>query len=88
MTEINGHTYSKTSFDDYKIRYKFTFNTDDTDYMHNQNIYSTCLDKNEVFNNIKNKMHSKVYNLEIYHTATKEQDDRDTLFIEETLKDI
>ena len=38
MTEINGHTYSKTSFDDYKIRYKFTFNTDDTDYMHNQDI--------------------------------------------------
>ena len=77
MTEINGHTYSKTSFDDYKVRYKFTFSTDDTDYTHNQDIYSTCLDKNEVYMVISKRMHSKVYNLEIYHTATKEQDDLD-----------
>lgn len=85
---LNGHKYSRELFEDYKIRAKFELDVKGQAYTNSIDIYTTDEDKNNVFKIISSKTSDRVLGIRIINWTTKEQDDRNTLFIEETLKDI
>lgn len=88
MKIVNGLKYSQEQFEDYKVRYQFEFKVEERDYITNIDIYSNDTDKNNVCNIVSQSSSDKVISLELVHTSTKEQDDRDTEWLEEILKDI
>lgn len=88
MTEINGHTYSKKEYKDYKFRYKFEYANLDNLYTSDFDIYTDNSNRNEVFETIFKSLTRMVVGFTIVNVSTKEQDDRSILFLEETLKGI
>lgn len=86
-------TYSQKSFDTYKLRVMITLNY--VEYIRNVKvpgdltltIYTDETDKEKILEWANSKKTSIVTSVEIIHTATKEQDDRATKFIEESLND-
>lgn len=88
MKTINGHKYSRGIFKDYKFRAIFALEVKDEQYLTKIHIYTTNSDREEVLNVIKSRAKEQVISVSLFHWTTKEQDDRDTLFIEETLKGI
>ena len=85
ILEQDGHKYSREQFDDYKIRVKVRFEVKDEEYPTNMDIYTTDTDKESIISVLNSTKRDKVVSLEIIHTATKEEDDIATLFMEETL---
>jgi hypothetical protein len=81
--------YSRNQFVGYTHRFIVKLKIDD-DYRNdvNVNIYSNCDDLQKLDDFINEKKSNKVVSFDIIHRCTKEQDDLDTLLIEETLKDI
>ena len=89
MKEINGYKYSKKEFDGYKFRSIFRLSVDE-DWRNDTNIdvYTDNPDREEVKKVINSLTTDKVKNCFMEHWTTKEQDDRNSELIEETLKDI
>ena len=83
----NGHKYSRKEFERYTHRLKFELDVINQEWKSNIDIYTTDSDKNSVYMVISGLTTDKVEHLELVYWTTKEQDDRDTLLIEETLKD-
>lgn len=86
-------TYSKKSFDTYKLRVMIKLNY--VEYIRNVKVpgdlditvYTDETDKEKILEWVNSKKKPIVTSVEIFHTATKEQDDRATEFIEEDLND-
>lgn len=89
MKEINGYKYSKKEFDGYKFRSIFRLSVNE-DWRNDTNIdvYTDNPDREEVKKVINSLTTEKVKLCSIEHWTTKEQDDRNSELIEETLKDI
>lgn len=86
MKKINGHSYSKESFDNYKLRAIVEFiDNDGDDY--NIELYTTQSDVEQVSLDIFDMITEKVDTFRVRHTATKEQDDLTSQMIDEWLND-
>lgn len=86
MKNINGFEYSRTSFEDYKLRVILQI-IDVEGQEHRLDIYTTQPNLDIVWNDINNSLTDKVDTFKILHHATKEQDDLDSKFIEEWLNE-
>ncbi len=74
MKTINGHKYSRESFEDYKLRVKIeVIDIHNKDY--NFDIYTTQTIRLKVRIDLNTVKSDKVKVINIIHTATKEQDD-------------
>ena len=82
MVENLGHIYSKTSFDDYKLRVKIKVKTLTDEFDYQFDVYTTNNDKFQIEQFIQSKLSDKVSSFEIIHWTTKEQDDATERFIE------
>lgn len=82
---INGHKYSRKSFEDHAIRAMYRLKVSD-DWREDSivTIYTTNTDKKEVDAVFKNLLTDKVISHEREHWTTKEQDEIASKFIEET----
>ena len=86
MKTINGQNYSKTEFDNYKVRVKLEiYDTENEQY--NFDVYTTDTDIDIIRQNLQDMATKKVKELTIVHYATKEQDDLSSKFIEEWLNE-
>ncbi len=85
LLELNGHKYSKDSFDDYKFRVKVTIKT--VDDVHQFDIYTTDESQASVENVLLDRKTDKVTSLQITYWCTREQDDASAKMIEEWLND-
>lgn len=86
VVEKKGHKYSSGEFDDYKMRYIIRFERESFDHFENYHIYTTNLNVDDVLQDFKErvlKVHPDAYNINVVHTATREQDERTTKFLEE-----
>lgn len=86
MKTINGHTYSRTSFEDYKLRLKVEFILKDGSDT-NMDIYTTQTDVDVAKEDLLSTITEKVDTIKIVHAATKEQDDAASSLIDEWLKE-
>ena len=84
QTVINGHTYSKGSFDEYKMRTIVEIVTVDGED-HRLDVYTTNTDKEDIKVVVDSMKKEMVYSMNFVHFATKEQDDLSTKFINEWL---
>lgn len=75
------HQYSKTPFYGYKFRAIFEFQIEGQLSKHAIHIYTTNPDKESILDTIKKHLASNVINPEITYFTTKEQDDKDSLFL-------
>lgn len=85
IAEINGAKYSREDFEDYKLRVKVQFITDEGVFT--IDIFTTETDKVKVRSAILESITSKVSSFDTIHWSTKEQDDLASKFIEEILLD-
>lgn len=83
-TVINGHTYSRGSFDEYKMRTIVEVVTKEGEE-HRLDIYTTCTDKEEIKTTVDSMKKEMVHSMNFVHFATKEQDDLSSKFIQEWL---
>jgi hypothetical protein len=85
----NGEKYSRAQFKGYKLRVIFKLKIDN-DFRNDSNvhIYTTDSDRERIHNTICDLTTDKVISCEAFHWATKEQDDSDARFIDETFKDL
>jgi hypothetical protein len=88
MLELNGHKYSRESFDDYKYRAKFQFEVKGQEHYSSIDIYTTDTSRIEVYAVVFARITDKVERIKLIHWASREQDNLSTKFIEETLKNI
>lgn len=81
--------YSKEPFEGYTHRFIVKFSVDEN-WRNDRNItiYTNSGSHSALTQFIEEKKTDKVLSYVTVHTATKEQDDMDTKFIEETLKDL
>jgi len=87
IKEFNGKKYSRSRFDGYTHRFKVEFETGSI-YKASMDIYTDTDIHAVVRNFIDSVKTKKVISFKIIHMASKEQDDLNAKFIEETLKDI
>lgn len=86
ILELNGHKYSKDSFEDYKFRAKIRIaNTVNEEIQ--IDIYTTDGDEKSVENVLLDRKSDKVTSLQIIYWTTREQDDWSAEMIEEWLKE-
>jgi hypothetical protein len=88
ILELNGFKYSRKQFEGYTHRLKFELDVVNQEWKSNIDIYTNNEDKRSVYNVISELTTDKVKNLELVNWTTKEQDDLDVQFLEETLKDL
>lgn len=92
IKEKDGFKYSTKEFEGYKYRAKYVVvNDSDGEQLYNMDVYTDCEDKKTVLLTLfyaTKKKHSQPFTAEIINFCSKEQDDLNTKFIEETLKDI
>ena len=77
---------SNKEFEDYKHRAIVIAKRDNEE--HRVDIYTDCLDKEQFIEHIKANVKQGVEFVRLDHWCTKEQDDRASELIEETLKDL
>ena len=84
----NGYRYSKEEFEGYTHRFIVKFKVDD-DWRNDNNIhiYSNSDSYQKLEDFINKKKSEKVIAFDIFHRATKEQDDLTSKFIEDMFKD-
>lgn len=85
ILELNGFKYSRGAFDGYEIRCKVEFKTLEDRF--DLDIYTTDTDKERVREVLLERRHESVVALNIIHWSTKEQDDANTAFLDEFLKE-
>lgn len=89
----DGYKYSTKSFEGYKYRVKFVAENKDGEQVVNTDVYTDNEDKATIHSVLCGAAKKKGYVTHRFYTgivnwATKEQDDLDTEFLEETFKDI
>lgn len=89
ILELNGYKYSREEFEGYTNRAVFRISIS-KDFREDTlvNIYTNCQIKRYCINTLKEITQHKATSCEMEHWTTKEQDDRNSELIEETLKDI
>lgn len=86
ILELNGHKYSKDSFEDYKFRAKIRIaNTVNEEIQ--IDIYTTDDNEESVEDVLLDRKSDKVTSLQIIYWTTREQDDASAEMIEEWLKE-
>ena len=73
MKEINGHKYSRESFEGYQFRAKVEMTTDGSS--HTVDVYTTQTNKVIISGDLESVVSDKVLYFHVIHWATKEQDD-------------
>lgn len=86
MKKINGHNYSKNSFDNYKLR--LIVEIDDKEGVtHKIDLYTNQENKSLVWDDISEMTTEKVDRFRVIHIATKVQDDLSSEMIDEWLNE-
>ena len=86
MKNINGHVYSRKSFDNYKLRLIVEI-TDKEGEEYMIDIYTTQLSMDRAWDDLIDIISSKVDTFSIIHSATKDQDDLASNAIDEWLNE-
>lgn len=86
MKNIDGRNYSIVEFENYALRVMIeAFEIDGT--QHNITIYTTEIYLNKISKVLNDLFTDKIDLFKIVHTATYEQDQRTSEFLDEILKD-
>lgn len=88
MKSINGNLYSRKAFEDYDHSITViveTMGVDNTTAIH---VYTTCSEREEVEEVIRNSKGSMVTSMKFTNWNTAEDDRRQSELIKETLRDI
>jgi hypothetical protein len=87
ILELNGHKYSKDSFESYKFRAQITIKVHgEFPNHHLLDIYTTDDSKESVENVLLDRKSDKVMSLRITYWTTRESDDASGEMIDEWLK--
>lgn len=79
--------YSRDKFDGFTHRFLVEFETYDS-HGTSLTIYSNSDSRNDLENFISEKKTEKVKSFEVVHRASKEDDERTTMLLDEVLKDL
>lgn len=88
ILELNNNKYSRSEFEGWLYRAKFEVILKGEEHTDNFDIYTTDSTKASISDVITKRILDKVLSIRLVHFTTKEQDDLNEIFIEETLKNI
>ena len=89
MKTIQGYRYSTTPFEEYTHRAKVELYTPDLQFIyHSLDVYTDNPSIKKTADIIRKNAKDDVVSLDIVYWTTKEQDDRNTEFITQTLTDL